>query len=190
MGKDKEEIEKEIISFLDKNSTKRGDGTLPGCGLKHGIACALGTCKDNIPRVTPVDFFNDGLTLWIIGDPGGKLRNIRSNPKVAVAIYTPMDHSKENRSLQLWGKAQLVTKRHQKELFTETITKFGILEAIRKAMRGNMIKSTYDESFETALDRQLNKVTLIKIEPEKIAYLIIRPDERQKRLIWEKDEDD
>jgi len=100
MAKSKEEIEKEILSFLDLNSTHKGDGTQPGCGLQHGLACALGTCRDNLPRVTSVDFFNDGLNIWILGDPGGKIVNIRANPNVAVGIYTRMDHSVENRSIQ------------------------------------------------------------------------------------------
>ena len=186
MGKSSEEIEKEIISFLNSTSTKKGDGTLPGCGLKHGNACTLGTCKDNIPRVTPVDFFNDGLTIWILGDPGGKLGNIRSNPRVAVAIYTPMDHAKENRSLQLWGKATLVTRRHQKELFKETVEKFGIPEAIRKTIKTNMASCT-DEELEAALDKQMDKITLIQIEAEKIAHLIILPDEGPEKLLWEKE---
>ncbi len=114
MAKSKEEIEKEILRYLDENSTHKGDESLPGCGLRHGIACALGTCRDNIPRVTPLDFFNDGLNIWILGDPGGKLVNIRANPNVSVGIYTCMDHSVENRSIQLWGKASLITKREQK----------------------------------------------------------------------------
>jgi len=186
MDKSKEAIEREIIEFLDENSTKKGDGSLPGCGLKHGIACALGTSNNNIPRVTPVDFFNDGLTLWILGDPGGKLGNIRSNPNVAVGIYTRMDHSKENRSIQLWGKASLVTKRHQEELFMKMVEKFGILDAIKKAVRTGMVNSNSNEDFEAAVDKMLNNETLIKVEPEKIAFLIIRPQEKPEKLIWEK----
>ena len=133
MKTNREAIEREIITFLDTHSTKKGDGSQPGCGLQHGIACALGTCNNNTPRVTPIDFFNDGLTLWMLGDPGGKLGNIRANPNVAVGIYTPMDHTKENRSIQLWGKAELVTKRHQEELFMERVERFGILDAIKKS---------------------------------------------------------
>lgn len=187
MGKSREEIEKEIISFLSRTSTQKGDGTLPGCGLKHGNACALGTCRDNIPRVTPVDFFNEGLTLWILGDPGGKLGNIRANPQVSVAIYTPMDHSKENRSLQLWGNATLVMKRHQEKLFQETIEKFGILGAIRKTIKATMTCCT-DEELLAALDKQMDKITLIQIEAEKIAHLIIRPGERPEKLLWKRDD--
>ena len=196
MAKSKEEIEKEIIRFLDENSTHKGDGTQPGCGLRHGIACALGTSKNNIPRVTPIDFFNDGLTLWMIGNAGGKLGNIRSNPNVSVGIYTRMDHSVENRSIQLWGKASLITYRKQKELFMEIITeRFPILDAIRQDMQGRrdstyhtprMIDSAQDEDFGTELEKGLNSVALIKVEPERIALLISRPDGTMEKLIWEK----
>ena len=186
MERSKEEIEKEIIRFLDENSTKKGDGTLPGCGLNHGIACALGTCKNNIPRVTPIDFFNDGLTLWMLGDPGGKLGNIRSNPNVSVGIYTRMDHSKENRSIQLWGEASLVSLRHQKELFMEMVEKFGILDAIKRATKVGMINVNDSAGFKAAVDKALNNETLIKVEPEKIALLIIPPAREPEKLIWEK----
>lgn len=186
MAKIKEEIEKEIIRFLDENSTHKGDGTQSGCGLKHGIACALGTSKNNIPRVTPVDFFNDGLTLWMIGDPGGKLVNIRSNPNVAVGIYTRMDHSVENQSIQLWGKASLITYRTQKELFMERITKFGLLDAVKRALLVGMINSAPGEDFGTKLEKVLSGETLIKIEPERIALFISRPDGTREKLIWGK----
>ena len=186
MEKSKEEIEKEIIKFLDENSTHKGDGTLPGCGLDHGIACALGTCKDNIPRVTPLCFFNDGLTLWMIGNAGGKLGNIRSNPNVSVGIYTRMDHSVENRSIQLWGKASLVTKRRQKELFIKIIEKFDILNAVRNTMRLGAIDFNNGKDFETELDKIMYDLTMIKVEPEKIAFLIMTPDGKMEKLIWKK----
>ena len=186
MAKSKEEIEKEILGFLDENSTHKGDGTLPGCGLRHGIACALGTCKNNLPRVTPIDFFNDGLTLWIMGNAGGKLGNIRSNPNVSVGIYTRMDHSVENRSIQLWGKASLLTYRKQKEQFMEIVTKFPMLDAIRQGMRVGMMGTAGNEDFEAKLDKSLNRLTLIKVEPERIALLIVRPDGTMEKLIWGK----
>ena len=46
--------------------------------------------------------------------------------------------------------------------------------------------SCTDEELETALDKQMDKITLIQIEAEKIAHLIIRPDEGPEKLIWEK----
>ena len=65
------ELEEEIVEFLNKMSSRSGGKrTQPGCNLNHGKACALGTCVDNQPRVTPVDFFNEGMTIWIAGEPG------------------------------------------------------------------------------------------------------------------------
>ncbi len=184
MAKIKEEIEKEIIRFLDENSTHKGDGTQPGCGLQHGLACALGTCRDNLPRVTPIDFFNDGLTLWIMGNAGGKLANIRSNPNVAVGIYTRMDHSVENQSIQLWGKASLITLEKDKELFMKMVTESGVVDAIKRALKVGMLDIASETDFEAKVEKALSRETLIKIEPERIFLFISRPDGTREKLIW------
>ena len=48
------ELEEEIIAFLHEMANKPGGKRIkPGCNLVHGKACALGTCVDNKPRVTP-----------------------------------------------------------------------------------------------------------------------------------------
>jgi len=188
-AKSKQEVEKEILEFLDENSTHAGDGTQSGCGLRHGIACALGTCKDNIPRVTPIDFFNDGLNLWMMGNVGGKLVNIRSNPNVSVGIYTRMDHAVENRSIQLWGKASLITLEKEKELVMESVTnKFPMLDAIKQGMRAGMIDIASEAEFEAQLEKALESLALIKVEPERIALLITRPDGKMEKLFWRKSE--
>jgi len=186
MKKSKEEIEKEILKFLEENSTHPGDGTQPGCGLKHGISCALGTCKDNLPRVTPLDFFNDGLNIWILGDPGGKIVNIRTNPNVAVGIYTRMDHSVENRSIQLWGKASLITLKNDKELFMKMVTESGVVDAIKQALKAGMLDVTSETDFEAKVEKALGRETLIKIEPERIFLLVVRPEGPMEKLIWKK----
>jgi len=50
----KEELEKEIIDYL---------------GKKH--PCSLATCgKDGIPRISVVDYMNDGLTIYILSEGG------------------------------------------------------------------------------------------------------------------------
>jgi len=184
MERTKEEIEKEIIKFLDENSSKAS---------KPGSACALGTSKDDIPRVTPIDFYNDGLTLWMTGDPGGKLENIRANPNVSVGIFNPINRSKENRSVMLKGKASLITYREQKELYMEVITKFGILDSLKQAIRSGLIDKqtlfevSLGEDFETKLDTLLHRQTVIKVEPEIISLLIIPPGGTVERLVWEKE---
>ena len=53
----KEELEKEIIDYLKKKQP-----------------CSLATCgKDGIPRISVVDYKNDGLTLYIMTEGGTKL---------------------------------------------------------------------------------------------------------------------
>ena len=196
MERTKEEVEREIIKFLDENSSKKADPSDLYGGIVTGTPCALGTCRDNIPRVTPIDFYNDGLTLWMIGDPGEKLATIRSNPNVSVGIYTKPDHSKENRSTMLKGRASLVTYREQKDLYIEVITKLGILDMFKEAVRSGIskkrpdLKIPPDEDFETQLDKLMNFITMIKVEPELISLLILQPggaaEGAGERLVWEK----
>jgi len=193
MERTKEEIEKEIISFLDESSSKKADPSDPYWGTKPGKACALGTSKDNIPRVTPIDFYNEGLTLWMTGDPGEKIATIRANPTVSMGIYNPIDRSKENRSIMLKGKASLVTKHEQEAIYMEIITKLGILDMFKKAIRSGVIEKRADlgialgDDFETQLDKLMNVITMIKVEPEIISLLIIQPDGTGERLVWEKE---
>lgn len=197
MERTREEIEKEILKFFDEHSTKRADPSDPNGGIKPGTPCALGTSKDNIPRVTPIDFYNDGLTLWMTGDPGEKIATIRANPNVSIGIYTKIDHSKENRSIMLKGKASLVTYREQKDLYVEVITKIGILGMLKKAIRSGVIGKRSDlgitpgEDFEAQMDKMMDIITMIRVEPEIIA-LRISPlggaaEGAGERLVWEKE---
>ena len=117
-----EDLEKEIVEFLDRMANKPGGKrTKPGCNMIHGQACALGTCVDNKPRVTPIDLYNDGLTVWIAGEPGGKIANIMRNPQVSVGVYEPVDHSREQKSLQIFGTAELINMKNNPEEFLSLI---------------------------------------------------------------------
>ena len=184
MVRTKEEIEKGILRFLDESSTKK---------TRPGTPCTLATSRDNIPRATPMSFYNDGLTLWMSGDPGGKMENIRANPDVSVAIYSLHDRSKENRSIMLKGKASLVTYGEQGELYMEIITKFGILDSLKQAIRSGLIdqqpllEAAPGGDFETKLDKMLHRQTVIKVEPEIISLLIMPPGGIVERLVWEKE---
>jgi len=147
----------------------------------------LATVKDNVPRATPVDFFNDGLTIWIAGEPGVKIRNIRSNQRVAVGVYHPMDHSKLNRSLQIRGKAKLFNlKSHRKEFMTR-IKKFGILTAVEKIVTEHIQTGNFPkESKKEWVERMLNRFNLIRIDPEEITFLYIHPTKGTEKNIWKK----
>ena len=55
-----EELEREIIAFINDASSQAGRVDGPGCPLKHGLACVLCTVHNGEPRATPIDFFADG----------------------------------------------------------------------------------------------------------------------------------
>ena len=80
----------------------------------------------------------------------------------------------------------MLTYRKQKEQFMEIVTKFPMLDAIRQGMRVGMMGTAGNEDFEAKLDKSLNRLTLIKVEPERIALLIARPDGTMEKLIWGK----
>jgi nitroimidazol reductase NimA-like FMN-containing flavoprotein (pyridoxamine 5'-phosphate oxidase superfamily) len=89
----KEELEKEIIDYLSK---------------KH--PCSLATCgKDGVPRISVVDYKNDGLTLYIMTEGGEKIKNIQENSKVAVGIGTSTQTMRSVRGVNIWGIAEIFT---------------------------------------------------------------------------------
>jgi len=92
-----EELKERIINFFKEQSM-----------------CTLATCKENIPRATPLECFADGLTLYISADPGTKVENVKANPMVAIAMCNQIhpdwsgDNWKTHKSIQLVGKATLL----------------------------------------------------------------------------------
>ena len=181
------ELEEEIVEFLNKMSSRSGGKrTQPGCNLNHGKACALGTCVDNQPRVTPVDFFNEGMTIWIAGEPGGKIANIMRNPSVSIGIYESVDHRIEQKSLQAWGKAELINLKNNPQAFKKRMTDFGMDEAAsgvieKYAQAGNIP----EEEKEAVLEKVSKQLNFIKVVPEKMVLLDMKPDSVALKKIWE-----
>ena len=192
MERTKKEIEKEILEFLNEYSSKKRDPSKPD-GANYGTPCSLGTCRDNIPRVTLIDFYNVGLTLWMVGDPGGKLADMRANPNVSIAIYGMGDRSKGHKSLRLLGKASLVTYAEQEQLFMEMITQFGLLDSFKKLVQSDLIEkipffeSVRGADVETRLNKVLNTETMIKVEPDIIILSINKRGDIGEKLVWEKE---
>jgi nitroimidazol reductase NimA-like FMN-containing flavoprotein (pyridoxamine 5'-phosphate oxidase superfamily) len=188
-SKSREQLEKEIRDFLSEASSKPGTSTKPGCPLNHGLACVLATIYNNIPRATPVDFFSDGLTIWIAGEPGLKIRNIRSNPNVAVGIYHPMDHSRLNRSMQVRGTATLFNCTKDQEEVVARAKQFGIFQAIEKIMKERHRETAVSAGqLEEEVMEIIRRFNFIRIEPDEIVYLHIHPIEGTTKDVWKRDE--
>jgi len=181
------ELEEEIIAFLNGMANRPGGKrTKPGCNVIHGKGCALGTCVDNEPRVTPIDFFNEGMTIWIAGQPGGKIANIMRNPKVSVGIYEPVDHSIEQKSLQVWGTAELINIKNHPDEFKKRMGSFGVNEAasgvIEELVQMGALPA---EQQEKTLEMGLKQFNLIKITPVKMVLLHMRPGTLPLKKTWE-----
>ena len=182
------ELEKEIIDFLTGwASSSGGKNEGLGCNLKHGRASVLATSYEDVPRATPIDYFSDGtLNVWFNAEPGGKIANIMRNPNVSVGIFEPVDHTIDQKSLQLWGKAQIINEKNNAALFLEKWEVFGVSEAVA-GMVNSMIhkKMIPEEAKEKTMKSVQNKINFIKVVPEKIVLREMPLGQGTHRKIWE-----
>ena len=187
--KSKATIRKEIICFL--NTTSAQIDPRPGkhsCGVLHRNALVLATYANNKPRATVLEFFNEGMTIYIFGEPGVKIANIKRNPRVSAVIYEqPLDHGKFQKSLQIFGTAELITVRSNNRLFQSKIRKWKINEVGKKIL-SPMIKrrNLSDSEAKQMIKKGLESLNLIKITPEHIILKEWNPDFTMNKYEWKK----
>ena len=75
--------------------------------LKSHNMCVLATCHENIPRATPIEYYADNMTIYMMTDEGTKLANIRLNPRVSIGIHDPLSDWLSIRGLQITGGVTL-----------------------------------------------------------------------------------
>ena len=187
--KTKARIRKDIIDFL--NATSGQIDPRPGrhsCGIRHRNALVLATCSGQVPRATVLEFFNEGMTIYIYGEPGGKIANIRRNPRVSAVVYEqPLDHGAFQRSLQLFGTAELITARDRPRLFWSKIRKWDMHKVARKIM-GPMLagRNLSAQEYERMLKRGIETLSIIRIVPERAVLKEWNPDFSMNRYEWKK----
>ena len=93
-----EELKKKIEQFLEENRI-----------------CALATCADNIPRSTPVRYRSKGLSIYILSEGGGKIRNIMKNPSVSVSLFGEYSGFQSVKGLQVWGNAEIIAPNNKED---------------------------------------------------------------------------
>jgi nitroimidazol reductase NimA-like FMN-containing flavoprotein (pyridoxamine 5'-phosphate oxidase superfamily) len=109
----KEELENEIIDFLSKKQV-----------------CSLATCgKDGVPRISVVNYLNEGLTLYIFSEGGKKFKNLKENNKVAIGIGNDYRKFDALRGVNIWGTAEVFTEEdrefaHAMKFFSPIFKKF------------------------------------------------------------------
>ncbi len=104
--------------------------------------CVLSTCRDNIPRSTPMLYRSIGFNLYMAGEPGLKLGNIKLNNSVSVGIFDPKGEFSDNWhdivGLQISGHAKLMGK--QDTGFIEAFGLFGRPKSWAEHWYGLMIE--------------------------------------------------
>lgn len=109
--------------------------------------CVLSTSRDNVPRSTPILYRNKGFTLYMAGEPGLKLGNIKLNPRVSVGIYDPKaeysDKIDDITGVQISGHATLMGR--QDSGFSDAFRLFGRPEAWAEHWFGLMIEVVPDK---------------------------------------------
>jgi hypothetical protein len=135
----REELEREIIDYLGKKQP-----------------CTLATCgKDGWPRVSVVDYVNDGLTIYIFSEGGDKFKNLRENNRVGIGIGTGSKAMK-TRGINIWGIA---------EVFDDECPEFaGGLEILRPVIRD--IEQATGRSFVFPI----GILRLIRVTPVRMVY--------------------
>ncbi len=122
--------------------------------LKEQNMCVLATCGEGVARATPIEFHSKGLTLYFVGEPGTKIKNIARNPNVSVGIFLPYTGWDSAKGAQITGKATVIS-RNSPEEFKEGLEAYQ-WEKTAKELNIKMFPKS---------------VELIKVEPEKIEYV-------------------
>jgi len=157
-----------------------------GCGMLHRTALVLATSYKDMPRATALEFFNEGLTLYVLGVPGGKIANVKRNPRVSAFIYEqPMDHSKTQPSLQIFGTADLITVRSNPRLFKAKMKKWN-LETVMRSLLASMVnqQALKGEAAEAFIGKTIESCSFIKVTPEKIIFKEYLPDFSMRSYDW------
>lgn len=154
------ELGKAIAQKITKKMTREQLEKHVKSKLKTQTMCTLITSKGDIPRGTPLEYFPDGLTLYIWPDPGTKVKNLRVNPNVSVSICNVIHPDWENNwqtvwGLQITGKGELFEDGHPEHTRGIEVTDF---ESFFRALGwgGNEI---------------LKKRKALKVTPSKIELL-------------------
>jgi nitroimidazol reductase NimA-like FMN-containing flavoprotein (pyridoxamine 5'-phosphate oxidase superfamily) len=122
--------------------------------LESTNMCVLATIGDELPRATPIEYHSKGITMYFVGEPGTKLKNIANNPNVSIGIFLPYTGWDSAKGAQITGKAKIISR--------DELCDF------REGLEAYQWKKTA---------KQLNikefpkTVELVRVDPEKIEFV-------------------
>jgi len=150
----REELETEIIDYLSNNKI-----------------CSLATCgKDGWPRISVVNYMNDGLVIYIFSEGVDKFKNLRENNRVAVGIGTG-SKAANTRGINIWGIAEVFDA--EADEFDHGMKIFGpVLDDMQKAAGGTI-----------TIPKEI--LRLVRITPARMVYQ--HTAQGIKHAVWESD---
>lgn len=180
-------IKRQIVEFLNATCGLPSNNLQKDpCGTHHRTCLVLATCHKNIPRATPLEFFNEGLTLYVFAEPSTKIANIRHNPSVSAAIYQqPLDHSVVQKSLQIFGTAELISMKKNPQLFKAKAKKWNLYVTIEKLAKIDMAGLSAQQ-VKALIEKIMAAFFFIKIVPQRIIMREYHPDFSMPKYEWKR----
>ncbi len=135
----------------------------------------LGTAGKVGPIVSPLEFYAEGLTVYIVPQPGSpKLRAMQRNPNICLAVANPMAGWACTMGCQLFGQAKLLDVGTPEWEHGMTIFKW-------QASSAELGRPT---------DEGAPQVQLLRLDPDRIVYTehYMRKDGYAPRTVWRRDE--
>ena len=171
--REKAVFDKFNITLIDSISEREFEHVIIEFLNTHNVL-HLATCRNSEPRSTPLEYFNNGLTVHIVSEGGGKFANLKVNPKTSYSIAEPYDPEKDFFSatgLQVWGIASMFRK-------NDDLKKY---EDIRRYSRdADGLKKQGIDQLASAVN-----MNVITVEPLKLRYLDLKKGFRN--VMWERD---
>jgi nitroimidazol reductase NimA-like FMN-containing flavoprotein (pyridoxamine 5'-phosphate oxidase superfamily) len=124
--------------------------------LKKQNMCVLATCGDGLPRATPIEYHSKGITIYFVGEPGEKIKNITDNPNVSIGIFLPYTGWDSAKGAQITGRAKIISRQDHD----------GLREGLEAYQWEKTAKQLNIKEFPKTVE-------LVKVDPEKIEYVDI-----------------
>jgi nitroimidazol reductase NimA-like FMN-containing flavoprotein (pyridoxamine 5'-phosphate oxidase superfamily) len=71
--------------------------------------CTVATCGKNGPIASPIEYYADGLDIYMLPDPGTpKLKAMQRDPRVSLAVHHAYHGWHTARGVQYFGRAEII----------------------------------------------------------------------------------
>jgi len=185
MGNDESEMREQITKLNKKMPRDQLEQHLVDFIKSHNV-CVLSTSKDDIPRATPVTYYSEGTTLYILGDRGTtKLNNLSANPRISIGIADPRTSWLSVKGVQITGQVTLITANNPG--YEEALRIYNFNERMKENIHEMRKALGKDTGKEIPVGKPPKGLVVIKIESKRIElceYALL-PRGYDFRQVWE-----